>query len=87
LLCEGGGELNGALFRAGLVNEVHVTICALLMTGRYAPTLADGVGARFLADGCRLNLLSMKRAGDEMFLRYRVEAAGRTDAIGSSKAA
>src|ERR1019366_7718924 len=25
LLCEGGGELNDALFRAGLVDEVHLT--------------------------------------------------------------
>ncbi len=72
LLCEGGGELNGALFRAGLVNEVHLTICPLLMTGRNAPTLADGAGARRLVDGCRLNLTSMKRVEDEMFLRYGI---------------
>src|SRR5205814_8843716 len=26
LLCEGGGELNDALFRAGLVDELHLTI-------------------------------------------------------------
>src|SRR3974390_664165 len=27
LLCEGGGEVNDALFRAGLVHELHLTIC------------------------------------------------------------
>ena len=27
LLCEGGGELNDALFRAGLVNQLHLTVC------------------------------------------------------------
>src|ERR1041384_794363 len=27
LLCEGGGELNEALFRARLVDELHLTVC------------------------------------------------------------
>ncbi len=26
LLCEGGGEINAALFEAGLVNEIHLTL-------------------------------------------------------------
>lgn len=46
LLCEGGGELNDALFRAGLVDEVHLTLCPLLLGGRAAPTPADGSGAK-----------------------------------------
>jgi riboflavin-specific deaminase-like protein len=70
LLCEGGGQLNGALFRAGLVNEVYVTICPLLLTGHSAPTLADGAGIHRLADACRLDLASMKRIQGELFLRY-----------------
>src|SRR5207249_1327182 len=49
LLCEGGGELNGALFRAGLVNELHLTICPKIFGGRNAPTIADGTGMRNLA--------------------------------------
>jgi riboflavin-specific deaminase-like protein len=85
LLCEGGGQLNGALFRAGLVNEVHLTICPLLLTGRSAPTLADGAGIPRLAEACHLNLASMKRIKDELFLRYRVRARGDADATGSSK--
>src|SRR5579859_2004636 len=44
LLCEGGGELNDALFRAGLVNELHLTICPIIFGGRHAPTVANGVG-------------------------------------------
>ena len=44
LLCEGGGELNGALFRAGLVDELHLTICPKIFGGRNAPTIADGTG-------------------------------------------
>jgi len=72
LLCEGGGELNGALFSAGLVNELHLTVCAKMFGGRDAPTIADGTGVMKLADATRLNLKSMKRAGDELFLVYDV---------------
>jgi 2,5-diamino-6-(ribosylamino)-4(3H)-pyrimidinone 5'-phosphate reductase len=72
LLCEGGGELNDALFRAGLVSELHLTICPKIFGGRYAPTIADGLGAGGLARAARLQLKSARRRGDEMFLVYRV---------------
>jgi len=72
LLCEGGGELNGALFRAGLVNELHLTVCPKIFGGREAPTIADGTGALRLSDATRLVLKSMNRAGDELFLVYDV---------------
>jgi riboflavin-specific deaminase-like protein len=72
LLCEGGGELNDALFRAGLVDEVHVTLCPKLFGGRNAPTLADGLGAPTLARATPLELKSARRIDDEMFLTYRV---------------
>src|SRR5262249_18641334 len=68
LLCEGGGELNGALFRAGVVNEVYVTVCPLIFGGRDAPTLADGDGADALADAAGLELQSLKRVGAEIYL-------------------
>lgn len=72
LLCEGGGGLNAALFRAGLVNELHLTICPLLLGGRHAPTIADGRGVERVAEACRLTLRAMRRVGDELFLVYRV---------------
>ena len=49
LLCEGGGELNDALFRAGLVDEINLTICPKIFAGRTAPTIADGQGFADLA--------------------------------------
>jgi 2,5-diamino-6-(ribosylamino)-4(3H)-pyrimidinone 5'-phosphate reductase len=73
LLCEGGGELNNALFRAGLVNEVHLTICPKIFGGDAAPTLADGLGHLKLADATALELKSSKRFGAELFLVYRVK--------------
>jgi riboflavin-specific deaminase-like protein len=71
LLCEGGGEVNGALFRAGLVDELHLTIAPMIFGGRDAPTLADGIGAATLAEAVSLQRRSMRRAGDELFLVYR----------------
>ena len=72
LLCEGGGELNDALFRAGLVSELHLTICPKIFGGHSAPTIADGLGAGALARAAKLELKSARRRGDEMFLVYRV---------------
>ena len=36
LLCEGGGELNSAMIQAGLVDEIHLTLCPLLFGGKSA---------------------------------------------------
>lgn len=74
LLCEGGGEINAALFEAGLVNEAHVTLSPVIFGGATAPTLADGKGFPTLADAARLKLASQKRVADELFLVYRVLA-------------
>jgi riboflavin-specific deaminase-like protein len=71
LLCEGGGEVNDALFRADLVDELHLTICPRIFGGRSAPTICDGTGAPSLAKATSLQLKSMKRQGDELFLVYR----------------
>jgi 5-amino-6-(5-phosphoribosylamino)uracil reductase len=60
------------LFRAGLVDEVHVTLCPLIFGGRNAPTMADGHGVEKLADANRLKMRSLQRIGDELFLVYQV---------------
>ncbi len=72
LLCEGGAELNDAMFRAGTVDQLNLTVCPRVFGGRSAPTIADGVGAGSLARAARLELESARRQGDEMFLVYRV---------------
>jgi len=72
LLCEGGGEINAGLFEAGLVDEIHLTLCPVIFGGRTAPTMADGEGFQRLADAAQVKLVSQKRIGDELFLVYRV---------------
>lgn len=70
LVCEGGGRLNSALFGAGLVDELHLTICPLVVGGRAAPTIADGEGFTRLANAAKARLVSITRRGDELFLVY-----------------
>jgi 2,5-diamino-6-(ribosylamino)-4(3H)-pyrimidinone 5'-phosphate reductase len=71
LLCEGGGELNGALFAADLVEELHLTISPHILGGRLSPTIAGGEGLPSLAHAIPLELQAMKRMGEELFLVYR----------------
>jgi len=75
LLCEGGGALNDALFRAGVVDELHLTLCPKIFGGNQAPTIADGLGMGRLDQAVRLRLKSARRSGAELFLVYRVVAS------------
>lgn len=76
LLCEGGGELNDALFRSGLVDELHLTVCPLVFGGREAPTIAEGWGVDSLASAARFRLRRKIQGGEELFLTYEAERAG-----------
>ena len=72
LLCEGGGELNFALLRRGLIDEIYQTACPLILGGRHAPTLADGAGFSSANEAVRVRIKSVKRSANELFLVYRV---------------
>jgi len=75
LLCEGGGELNDGLLRAGVVDEIYVTLCPLIFGGRVAPTLSDGRGIANLSDAINISLKSRKRVGEELYLVYEVNGS------------
>ena len=70
LLVEGGGDLVFQFLAAGLLDEMHVTLCPLVVGGP-APSLADGIGFD-RADVRRLQLVASDVEGDEIFLHYRV---------------
>jgi len=71
VLCEGGGRLNDSLLRAGVVDEVNLTICPLILGGQDAPTIADGIGFGQLDDAAQFKLHTRKQVADEIFLTYR----------------
>jgi 2,5-diamino-6-hydroxy-4-(5-phosphoribosylamino)pyrimidine 1'-reductase len=76
VLLEGGGEVHFAFAKAGLVGEVYVTVTPRLIGGKQAPSFLDGEGFLW-KDHLRLRLVSAKRIGEEVFLRYRVLGATR----------
>lgn len=76
LLLEGGGGLNALFFEAGLVDELFMTLCPILVGGAGAPTLFDGEGLSS-EDLRRGRLVEAVRNGGEVFLRYRFPAARR----------
>ena len=67
LLCEGGGKLNDAIFRVGLVDEINLTICPQIFGGRTAPTMADGLGFKKLALAGKFELTSQNAKKGELF--------------------
>jgi riboflavin-specific deaminase-like protein len=77
LLCEGGGELNDSLFRANLVDELHLTICPKIFGGRAAPTIADGFGVQRLMDAAQFELAAMRREKSELFTVFSRRNNGR----------
>ena len=73
----GGGGLNGALLRAGLVDEIHLIVLPAAVGGAGAPGVFDGPA---LADGesaTRLRMLSSHTEADgTLSLRYEVVRSG-----------
>ncbi len=72
LVCEGGSTLNDSMFRAGLIDEVHVTVCPWLFGGRLAPTITDGLGLPNLKAAVRLQWTQTRRVGQELFAILQV---------------
>jgi 5-amino-6-(5-phosphoribosylamino)uracil reductase len=69
LLIEAGGDLLFQFLAADAIDEMHVTLCPLVVGGP-APTLVDGAGFD-RADLRRLALVASEVEGDEIFLHYR----------------
>jgi 2,5-diamino-6-(ribosylamino)-4(3H)-pyrimidinone 5'-phosphate reductase len=74
-----GGRLNGALLRAGLVDEVDVELLPAVIGGRGTPALFDAPPLDATGQPSRLDLRSCEvTAQDHVRLRYRiVDGEGR----------
>ena len=64
----GGGELVASLLAEDLVNELWLTICPIIFGGAAAPTPVEGEG---LLLPKKLELISLSRLEQEVFLHYR----------------
>lgn len=72
LMLEGGGRINGAMLRAGLIDEVSVLIAPVADGRVRTATLFDLVGDDGNPRALALQSVE-QRAGDVLWLRYRVE--------------
>jgi riboflavin biosynthesis pyrimidine reductase len=72
LLTEGGPHLMGQLIQAGLLDEAFLTISPVVAGRKREPRLGMVEGVELLPDhAVRGSLLSVRRHGDYLFLRYR----------------
>ncbi|MEO6895783.1 MAG: RibD family protein [Caldimonas sp.] len=69
LLVEAGGALLFQFLAADAVDEMHLTLCPIVVGGD-APSLVDGAGFD-RANVRRLTLVASEVEGDEVFLHYR----------------
>lgn len=88
LLCEGGASLNDELIRAGLADELFLTLTDKLKGGSRLPTIMTGEGfppGHYLP----ITLLSIYRDGSELYLRYRLgrqpQQAKRAGSVGNTQ--
>ena len=75
LMAEGGGTLIAGLVRAGLVDELYTYVGSIVISGKDAPTLADGPGWTQEAEFCRLTLAEVTRMDDGVLLHWTVKKA------------
>lgn len=68
LLVEGGGEVLGSFFDAGLVDKVHAVIAPLIVGARGARAAVEGRGAGVMAEALRLRGVSVRRLGDDILV-------------------
>ncbi len=69
----GGGQLAGSIFSAGLVNELWLTVCPLILGNASAPTPVAGEGF-LIQHAPKLQLIDSVSVNDEVYLHYRVAA-------------
>jgi 5-amino-6-(5-phosphoribosylamino)uracil reductase len=68
----GGSELAASLFAANFIDELWLTVCPFIYGGSTAPSPVSGAG--FTPElAPRLELLSVDRVEQELFLHYKVK--------------
>ncbi len=65
-IVEGGGELNEAFLKAGLVNHVRLYVAPTLLGGKASKGVIGGVGPRRLADAWKLRQVRTRILGKDV---------------------
>ena len=73
LLIEGGGCLNEAMFKSGLVNEVIVYLAPKVVGGATSKTPVEGEGVSKMADAFLLGTPRIERFGSDLKLTYKLD--------------
>jgi diaminohydroxyphosphoribosylaminopyrimidine deaminase/5-amino-6-(5-phosphoribosylamino)uracil reductase len=68
VLVEGGGEINGALLKAGLLDKILLFFAPILIGGKGALNLVGGKGIDFLKDAYRVDIAGVKRFKQDIYL-------------------
>jgi 5-amino-6-(5-phosphoribosylamino)uracil reductase len=71
----GGGEVAAQLFALGLIDEWWLTLCPLVLGGTTAPSPVEGMGFIVGQNAPKLELLSCRSVGDELYIHYRVKSS------------
>ena len=72
MLVEAGPGLLGQLFAQHLVNVAWIFVAPLIFGDDNAPSCVRGLTVKALTDGCRMELLKVRRRGDDVILHYGV---------------
>lgn len=71
ILLEGGGTLNEAFLREGLIDELYAFIAPKLVGGAEAKTPIEGTGIRLMRDAHLLNIYKVERLGQDVLIHCR----------------
>ena len=72
LMVEGGGTLIAGLFASGLVDQVSMFVGNMIIGGKDAPTLADGMGWIREEEFTRLELIQVKPMDQGVLIDWKV---------------
>ena len=72
VLNEGGGQLLGAAFDDGLIDETHIFVAPKFAGGADAVTPVAGIGVEVIPEACQLITQTVEQVGDDIYIHGRL---------------